>query len=138
MINFKNMENRLTEIISGLKSGGFVIFLENLIRKRSKKDRRRKYIVDLLEEMEFNAKISKNDWKRWREFRALAYTDAKSAKYLAGLQKELREKIYKSYAVIINFHKRQIEPLEGNVMEVYRVLDLKDAIQELKEYLKRK
>lgn len=104
---------------------------------KREKSQKQKYLKDLLAEMKFNNLIAKNEWKRWREFRTLAYTDIRSAKYLIDLPKELQEKIYKAYSIIINLHNRQIEPLEGNVMDVFRTLDLQNTIKEFREYLKK-
>ena len=140
-----NLEVLITTILNFLKNPLFLALFPAILTiifiviwdTRREKSQRQKYLKDLLEEMEFNNSIAKDNWKRWREFRTLAYTDARSAKYLIDLPKELQEKIYKSYSIIINLHNRQIEPLEGNIMEVFKILDLQNTIKDFRKYLKK-
>jgi len=116
----------------GVIVGALIGFLLNLLRDYIQERKlRKKYLGDLLADLEYNEKLVK-EGKKWG-YHTLGYIDAKGAKYLFDLPENLRIQIYDVQSLITSGYAKN-QGLSCEEIEQLKEL-LKNIIPEFKRYL---
>lgn len=120
----------------GVVVGAYLVYRLNLRKDHIKEEqRRREYLKDLFSELEYNKRLS--DENKKEGYDTSAYTDAKEAKYLLVLPKELRYKINDAQNMLINARLRDgLYYVERIDIERLKEL-LENIIPEFERYLKK-
>ena len=119
--------------IIGVCVGVIIGFLLNLCREYwQEKQQKRKYLNDLLKDLEFNKKLAEES--KIYGYHTLGYTDAKGAKYLFELPDDLRNKIYSAFAIIFSLYDSGLHLT--NQERQTRVEELKKLLEEIIPHFK--
>lgn len=96
--------------IAGVVLGAFLTYVFTYFRdKRKEKETKRKYLEDLLADLEYNRKLTEKS-QIWG-YHTSGYTGAKEAKYLSDLPQELLTNIDNIQSIILGYRLHELPPL---------------------------
>lgn len=119
-------------LVGGVLGFGFSRLNKHLDENKEEKE----YLNDLLGDLEYNKKLANK--RKGYGYHTLGYIDAKGAKYLFKLPKELKNQIYDAYSLIFYMNQKFDYPQGGGVLAERLEKLLERIIPEFKKYLKTK